>query len=161
MEMNNYLLCARVGVFFLVAISCSIIDLKTMRIPTIYLLLGGSALVAIDLFIDLRHVPFSIGAAGIAFLVFYGIKRLTNGMGLGDVKYAAFLGYFSGLAELPGVFLLAAASGLVFALWAVKFRGLDRKTRIPFAPFLSIGGLLPSVTSLYSVFYPVFWSRII
>jgi leader peptidase (prepilin peptidase)/N-methyltransferase len=66
-----------------------------------------------------------------------------RGMGMGDVKLAFVLGSFLGYVGGPGVvltgmflsFLLGAVVGSILAFAT----GGDRKTRIPFGPYLALG----------------------
>ena len=65
-----------------------------------------------------------------------------GGMGLGDVKYAGVLGIWTGfpgiLVNLYAAFFLGGAIAL---LLCVLYKA-DRKTRIPFGPYLSAGAVL-------------------
>jgi len=83
-------------------------------------------------------------AAGYLLLwsVYWGFKLLTGkeGMGYGDFKLLGAIGAWLGWQILPGTILLAAASGLVFALIGFMTGGRQRAQPIPFGPFLAIGG---------------------
>lgn len=71
--------------------------------------------------------------------LYWGHRLLTKreGMGYGDFKLLAAGGAWLGWMALPQVALLAAASGLVFALTA-KLRGrLAPQEPLPFGPFLA------------------------
>jgi len=82
----------------------------------------------------------------VAFLGFFVLHvAVPKGMGFGDVRLAgviglaigwlgyghAFVGFFAG-------FVLGAVIGIV----VIGVTGGGRKTRIPFGPFLALGGLL-------------------
>ena len=71
--------------------------------------------------------------AGISAL--YRRLRHRDGLGLGDAKLFAAAGAWVGWIGLPSVLLIAAASGLLWAL--LKRQALDRP--FPFGPFLAIG----------------------
>ena len=91
-----------------------------------------------------------LGAAagyGILWAVFQGFAALTgkHGMGYGDFKLLAALGAWLGWQALPQVALLAAASGLAYALTA-RLRGrLDPGQALPFGPFLAAAIWLTAV----------------
>jgi leader peptidase (prepilin peptidase)/N-methyltransferase len=74
-------------------------------------------------------------------------SRHRAASGLGDVKLAALVGLFLGwlgwrtlTAGTFAAFLLAAVATVPLLL-----RRLDRKTRIPFAPFMITGALISIV----------------
>jgi len=86
-----------------------------------------------------------IGAiAGYLFLwVIYWSFKLTTGkegMGYGDFKLLAALGAWLGWQALPNIVLLAALSGLAYALLQIIRSRQNRGDPIPFGPFLAIGG---------------------
>lgn len=81
----------------------------------------------------------SFGAA--AFLLLPTVVTRGRGMGIGDVKLAVALGAFLGAPVAVGLmagFLLA----LVPSVFLIAARGLraGRKSKIPFGPFLALGG---------------------
>ena len=82
-------------------------------------------------------------AAGLMSAIFFFVVALVKpgGMGMGDVKLAAMLGFFLGQAVLVGLFLgflIGAITGV--ALMAAGIKG--RKSRIPFGPFLAAGAVV-------------------
>lgn len=81
----------------------------------------------------------AIGAA--VLMTVATIFRLVDGregMGLGDVKLFAAGGAWVGWQGLPGVLLIAALSGLLYAVLVGRFS--DRAGEpIPFGPFLAAG----------------------
>jgi leader peptidase (prepilin peptidase)/N-methyltransferase len=86
-----------------------------------------------------------IGAmAGYLFLwsTYWGFKLITGreGMGYGDFKLLGAVGAWLGYQLLPGVILIAAITGLVYA--AITFARGKRTTAqpIPFGPFLAVAG---------------------
>ncbi|MEM7078419.1 MAG: A24 family peptidase [Pseudomonadota bacterium] len=86
-----------------------------------------------------------IGAvAGYLFLwsVYWGFKLLTGkeGMGYGDFKLLAALGAWTGWLALPGLLLVAAASGLIYTLIRMALKRQGRGQAIAFGPFLAIAG---------------------
>lgn len=81
----------------------------------------------------------SLGAA--AFLLLPALLTRGRGMGAGDVKLVLALGAFLGAPVAVGLmagFLLALVPSIV--LIAVRGLRAGRKSKIPFGPFLAMGG---------------------
>jgi prepilin signal peptidase PulO-like enzyme (type II secretory pathway) len=143
---------ARIIIFLIGAVLIAVIDLRSRRIPDILLLLCGAALVVYDLLFAPSAMPrYALAACG-SFIFFLIVYRLRGGLGLGDVKYAALIGYFLGIPRIMGGLLLASLAAL--AVWLVGhfFCGWKKEMRLPFAPFLGAGAgaaaLLPDPWSL-------------
>jgi leader peptidase (prepilin peptidase)/N-methyltransferase len=84
-----------------------------------------------------------IGALA-GFLAFAAVRwtyhrlRGREGLGLGDVKLMAAIGALVSWQGLPSVVTLAAAGGLVaLGLARAQGRPVDRRTEVPFGPFLA------------------------
>jgi len=98
----------------------------------------------------LRASDAIIGAAAgylSLWTLYWGHRLLTKreGMGYGDFKLLAAGGAWLGWQALPQVALLAAASGLAYALTA-RLRGrLDPGQALPFGPFLAAAIWLTAV----------------
>lgn len=97
-----------------------------------------------------RLVDAAVGAAifgGLLFLVsFVGeIVYKKTAMGLGDVKLAFVLGTFLGyerLALVPMAMFMSFLGGAVIGIVVIKVAGGDRRTEVPFGPFLVLGTVL-------------------
>ncbi len=65
------------------------------------------------------------------------------GMGLGDAKLVAVLGLFLGAAVAPA-FFVAMIVGTVIGVGIIMRKGMaqGRKTKVPFGPFLALGGVV-------------------
>ncbi len=128
--------------FIMFSIPASVIDIKQKRIPD-WIVFPGIAVL-----LGLRAFSFGDPAMKIVLemiagsLIFFGIRFLTNGkLGMGDVKFAALMGVFIGF---PGWFIatgLASVLGLIFALMGLLFKKLNKSSKIPFAPFLTVGSI--------------------
>lgn len=131
---------ALVACVFIVAL---VIDLEHRLIPNAVVYPAiGMALVA---------VPFAVGP-GLPQALWGGIVALAplsvivllypQGMGLGDVKLAAFIGLVAGfplvLLALSISFVLAGGIGAA----AMLARRIGMKDALPFAPFLAAGGMV-------------------
>lgn len=149
------------------------IDLDHMRLPNVLvaLLAGIAALGAIaSQMFDIALVPLTyagashplalalIGAAlgiglsgGVAAL--YGAVRRKRGLGMGDIKLLGALGLLLGPYVLLALFA-GSILGLVAGLVAAR-GSRPSETRIPFGPWLALGGILvtlvgPAVWSWYA-----------
>jgi leader peptidase (prepilin peptidase) / N-methyltransferase len=90
-----------------------------------------------------RYASLSDGAAGLLVgIALLGLPyTLTggNGIGLGDVKFAAAIGLGLGASgEIQALYVAFVAGGTA-AICMLLSRKAHRKTTIPFAPFLSFG----------------------
>jgi len=80
----------------------------------------------------------------------YFAYRQIQGLGLGDVKFLAAAGIWSGIEGLPIVVLVAALTALACAgLMQLAGRQLTGQTSISFGPFLAIGLLFTSALQQY------------
>lgn len=94
--------------------------------------------------------------------VYHLFKLITGqeGMGYGDFKLFAAFGAWLGWKMLFPIILIAAAVGAVVGLVMIAMYGRDRRSHIPFGPFLAAAGwlmlmfgreLVSSYLSLYSL----------
>ncbi len=118
---TNYA-CAVVGVCYALFRFFEGMEKKSMDNSGIDLLLGG--VVAFLFF-------FMI--AGITYLI---IKK--EGLGGGDVKLVAGIGFFMGLKNFIQIFVLAYILAAIICLFLLILRKKDRKDYIPLGPFLCI-----------------------
>jgi len=125
-----------------ILLTISIIDLKTKKIPNKLVVLG----IILGLIIMFLNNKLSIISALLGLLVCGGIIALisiiTKGaVGMGDAKLFACIGIFLGLQATLGIMLVSTIlSGLV-GLALLIFGMADRKTTLPFAPFISIAAI--------------------
>jgi len=70
----------------------------------------------------------------------YGVDQ-KEGMGFGDLPYAAMIGAFVGLKGLVVALAAAVVSGVVIGLIARRAGRNERGQPIPFGPFLALGAL--------------------
>ena len=78
------------------------------------------------------------------WLVFHAFKLVTGkeGMGYGDFKLFAALGAWLGWKLLPLIIVLSAATGAVLGILIIVLQGRDRRTPMPFGPYLAAAGWL-------------------
>jgi leader peptidase (prepilin peptidase)/N-methyltransferase len=134
-------------VFGWALLALTFIDLDTQLLPddiTLPLLWAGLLANVFGTFIDLQSAV--LGAAGgylVLWSVYWAFRLIMKkeGMGYGDFKLLAAIGAWTGWQALPFVLVVSAALGAVIGsigLWLAK-RGRD--TRIPFGPYLALGGI--------------------
>jgi len=128
-------------------LALTFIDYDTQLLPddiTLPLLWLGLIANMHGLFTDLASAV--LGAIA-GYLVLWGVYWLfkliarKEGMGYGDFKLLAAIGAWTGWQVLPFVIVLSAGLGAVIgsiALWASR---KDAGSRIPFGPFLALGGI--------------------
>jgi len=82
------------------------------------------------------------GAAGGLVLALPSLLH-PKGMGMGDAKLVAVLGLYLGAAVAPA-FFVALIVGMIggIAIMARKGVSAGRKMRVPFGPFLAVGGVV-------------------
>jgi leader peptidase (prepilin peptidase) / N-methyltransferase len=118
-------------------------DLEQRIIPNRILLVSAVAGVAILLLADPSSLPehgFAAFAAGGVLLL--AALAYPGGMGMGDVKLAALMGLYLGSAVVPAVLVALIAGALVGVGVILREGTAGRKRRIPFGPFLALGGLV-------------------
>lgn len=93
-----------------------------------------------------QHLSGSAIAGAVAFGLFFTIWWfIPQGMGYGDVRLAGVIGICVGYLSLVHAYLAFFGGfviGMVFGLIMMAVLASGRKTRIPFAPALSVGAVL-------------------
>ncbi len=87
---------------------------------------------------------FAGGLLGTLYLYFLYVRK-KEALGLGDVKYAFFLGALIGPYDVSLFFALSASLGILAMLLQRLFYGKDYalwQRALPFGPFLSLGALI-------------------
>ena len=129
-------------------LALTFIDFDTQLLPddiTLPLLWAGLIANAFGIFTDLRSAV--LGAA-LGYLVLWGVYwvfRLVarkEGMGYGDFKLLAAIGAWTGWQVLPVVILVSAGLGALVGSVALWLQRKGRDTRIPFGPYLALGGIV-------------------
>jgi leader peptidase (prepilin peptidase) / N-methyltransferase len=128
----------------LVLVPITLIDLDFGIIPNRLTLAGSVAALVLVLATRSDELAGHLiaGAAAGGFLLIAALVY-PSGMGMGDVKLAGMLGLFLGRAVAPAMLVALLAGSLVgIGIIAVKGAREGRKTRIPFGPWLALGGLV-------------------
>ncbi len=117
----------------------SFIDLDTMVIPTQLVGVGVVWASAYNIYTRQPLLDWLLAGA-LGYGLFYLIYILSRGgMGGGDVRLAGLLGLVLGLKQLACALLIAFVAGAIVSLLLLASGRANRKTAIPFGPFLAIG----------------------
>ncbi|MGI8803602.1 MAG: prepilin peptidase [Solirubrobacteraceae bacterium] len=131
-------------VLVLILVPVALIDLDRQLIPNAITAPAAVLAVVIGTSLDPggEIERLAAGAAAATFLLL-AVLAYPRGMGMGDVKLAGVLGLFLGAAVGPAV-LIALVSGVVVggAVMARVGVAAGRKTKVPFGPFLALGGVV-------------------
>lgn len=129
-----------VALFVVVSVPASIIDVRTRTIPNLLVAAGVVATLA-SAFVPPPRIIASLTGCAAGFLLFLAIRHLSRGgMGMGDVKFASFVGAATGIAMLPVALFVSAALALLAAVALLMTGRATMRSKLPFAPFLSAGG---------------------
>jgi leader peptidase (prepilin peptidase)/N-methyltransferase len=127
-----------------ILVPIALIDLDHQIIPNKITAPAAILAVAIGLALKPSGVPEQLiaGAGAAAFLLVF-VFAYPRGMGMGDVKLAGVLGLFLGREVGVAIFVAVVAGTLVGAAVMARL-GVERgrKTRVPFGPFLALGGIV-------------------
>lgn len=79
---------------------------------------------------------------GFLWTTYWGFKLITGkeGMGYGDFKLLGALGAWLGWMVLPGIILISAISGLIYAGLSFVMKRRKDGESIPYGPFLAFAG---------------------
>jgi leader peptidase (prepilin peptidase) / N-methyltransferase len=135
-------------IYLAFAVPLSIIDIRTMRIPS-WLTYAGCASVLVYTGVYGRmHLLNALTGAAVIFLLFFLIRELTHkGLGFGDVRYSLLCGLYSGFPGVLAGCALASFCGLLyFALFHIIKKNVPIKNvKIPFAPFMTAGSVVAAL----------------
>ena len=121
----------------------TVADLRTRLVPDGALLASLLVAISVCLASDPDAVPGRLLAALCAggFLLAAALLR-PDGMGLGDVKLAAVLGFYLGTGVIEAMLVSFAAGSIAGLALLVRHGWRARSRTIPFAPFLALGALV-------------------
>lgn len=130
-------------VFVTTLATITLTDLERRIIPNRVLLVATVIGVLIAAIGDPSSLPErAIAAAAAGGLLFAVALAYPRGMGLGDVKLAAAMGFFLGSEVSVAIFVALLAGSVVGIAMIARGGAAARKRTIPFGPFLAFGGLV-------------------
>jgi leader peptidase (prepilin peptidase)/N-methyltransferase len=142
--------------FAAMLIAVSAIDFEHKIVPNKVLLPMAVLGLVGDAVLRTSHLPELLISGAGAFLVLF-IAALIHpaGMGMGDVKLVGVMGLYLGSAVAPAMFIGFLSGSVVGVVLLVRHGMAARKMKVPFGPFLALGGLVallagPELVHLYS-----------
>ena len=144
------LLLIILSIFFLIIY---FIDLKHFIIPNeltyplIFLGFGKTFLTNQNYFIFPDYLNSIIGGVAgytIIWLIIFLYKKLKNieGMGLGDAKLLAAMGFWFGWICLPFILFFSSLIALITNVPSLLNKTKDLQTKIPFGPYIILGCII-------------------
>ena len=144
-------------IFCATLVAVTFIDFEFRIIPDKITLPGiiiGLALGVVSEFFYKLHFPFTQGifdsligtvvGAGLPllFILLYYMITKNIGFGLGDVKLLGLFGAWLGWYAVFPIFLVSSVLGSVFGIAYMLIAKKDRRTEIPFGPYLALGAIV-------------------
>ena len=84
---------------------------------------------------------------GIFFFIVWVLSR--KGLGAGDVKLMAVLGYWVGFSVAIGIILIALILTVVVGLVQVVRKKMSLRDALPMGPFLAVGTIVALALGIY------------
>lgn len=127
-----------ISLFMIIFVS----DVTYMLIPNKILLAYSAIFIIERLFFPLMPWWNSLVGAAVGFVLLLSIAVVSNGgMGGGDIKLFAVIGFVVGTKTVLLSFFLATLYGAAFGIAALLLRKVKRGNPIPFGPFIAVGTL--------------------
>jgi leader peptidase (prepilin peptidase) / N-methyltransferase len=128
-----------VSLFIIITVS----DLKYMLIPDKILLFFAGVFLLERIFIPLTPWWDSLLGAAIGFTLLLIISIVSKGgMGGGDIKLYALIGFVLGTKLVLMSLFISTLLGAVIGILGIALRIFERKKPIPFGPFIAAGTLI-------------------
>jgi leader peptidase (prepilin peptidase)/N-methyltransferase len=133
---------ALISAFFcLVLVVVTRTDFEHRLIPNT-IVLPGTVLVLVARTLDDPGVAWVVAALGAGLVLFVTALVYPGGLGMGDVKLAAFLGAGLGAAVVSALFIGFFAAFLPALYLLLRGGKKALKSTVPFGPFLALGGIV-------------------
>ena len=129
------------AVFCLVLVIVTRTDLEYRLIPDRIVLPGSVGLLA-SRTIDEPSVEWVLSSLAAGLVLFLIVFAYPKGMGMGDVKLAAFLGAGLGIPVIVALFIGFLAAFVPAVVLLARHGRAARKRAIPLGPFLALGGIV-------------------
>ena len=132
---------AFVAAFFCaVLVTVSATDLGHRIVPNVIVLPAAAIVLAAQTVLH-PHAEWAVGAFGASLFLLLAALAYPKGMGMGDVKLALLLGAMLGRTVPVGLMVGMIAALVPAVVLLARHGSAARKMAIPFAPFLSFGGV--------------------
>jgi leader peptidase (prepilin peptidase)/N-methyltransferase len=129
------------AVFCTTLVAVSVIDAERFVIPNRIVLPAAAVVLVAQTALEPSPEWVAAGAGAALFLLVAALAY-PAGMGMGDVKLALLLGFMLG-RTVPVALMTAFVAALVPAAVLIARHGsAARRMRIPFGPFLALGGIV-------------------
>jgi leader peptidase (prepilin peptidase)/N-methyltransferase len=117
-------------------------DILTRRILNLVLLPASVVIIAVRVVFAPGALVESLVAGAVALTVFLALALASrDGIGMGDVKLAGFLGLLLGRAVL-GALIAGCVAGGIAAVLLLATRSAERRSTFAYGPYLALGGAL-------------------
>lgn len=129
--------------FLLPLLPAVYVDLRSRRIPDVFLLASAALLLAARVVrrsLELAHAVGVVVGLGTLLLLWL---LMRSRVGLGDLKLSGLVGFFLGPWGWALAAFVASAAGVLFLLARQAARRGTLRDSVPFAPFL-VGGAVAS-----------------
>lgn len=125
---------------YVLLINIALIDLKYMEIPNTY----NAAVAALGVLYIVSFKLFPHFLTGIiSFVAFFILSVISGGaVGGGDIKLSFGLGLFFSLSAYINFIFYTFVTGAVISLLLLITKKKDKKSKIPFGPFMALGAIL-------------------
>jgi leader peptidase (prepilin peptidase)/N-methyltransferase len=129
------------AIFCVALVVITVTDLERFIVPNRVVLPAAAAVLALQLAWD-PSLEWPLAGLGAAFFFFIAALAYPRGLGMGDVKLALLLGVAVGWS-VPFALMIGMVTALVPSIVFFAREGAAaRKRKIPFAPFLALGGVV-------------------
>ena len=130
--------------FFAVLAWAAVHDWKTMEIPDrCHLLIIVLAFVRLGVLgysgYPVSWISHLTGVVCVSLPMLIITWMITGAFGLGDVKLMAAGGFFMGAERIVVSFFIAVLLGVIYGIYLLAVKGVNKKTQFPFGPFLCMG----------------------
>ncbi len=123
-------------------------DIRFKKVPNIILLLLFLIVILGKIFMEDPIIPGLISGL-VAFFTFVLIHFISGGkLGMGDCKYTAVIAFQFGYIFWLKSIIYCSTIALIISLILLFTKVIDRKTAIPFIPFLVLGGVFNYIIPL-------------
>jgi len=127
--------------FCAVLVAISAIDVERFIIPN-RIVLPAAAVVLVAQTVLHPSPEWALAGLGAAAFFFLAALAYPGGMGMGDVKLALLLGFMLGRSVAIAIFVAMIAALVPSVVLLARHGRAARKMRIPFGPFLALGGVV-------------------